>query len=234
MSTNQSGTVRTFTAGAAALNAYEHVKLSSGLVVVAGAGEAGIGYTLQACAAGAAVAVQIFRPTVLATAAGGFSAGASLYSAANGRVDDVANGNVIGIALEAATAAGDVVEILPNVPHYAASITNTVVPRTTNLTLTDGDSDKIYTTTGASGTVVFTLPASTASGVRFLFYVGAAQELRIDPNGSETIALPSTGVQGAAGKYLTADAVGEWVEVRSLVAGGWAVTGFAGTWTAES
>lgn len=61
----------------------------------------------------------------------------------------------------------------------------------------------------------------------------AAQELRIDPSGSETIALPSTGAQGAAGKYLSADAVGEWVRLLCVKAGQWQVAGYAGTWTAE-
>jgi hypothetical protein len=52
---------------------------------------------------------------------------------------------------------------------------------------------------------VFALPAAVV-GLNIAFASGATQELRIDPNGTETIALPSTGVQGAAGKYLVADA----------------------------
>ncbi len=48
-----------------------------------------------------------------------------------------------------------------------------------------------------------------------------------------TIALPSTGAQGAAGKYLSADAVGEWVRLLCVKAGQWQVAGYAGTWTAE-
>ena len=77
-----------------------------------------------------------------------------------------------------------------------------------------------------------TLPAATP-GLHFFFGVGAAQELRIDPNGSETISLPSSGVPGAAGKYLVADAVGETVHLACLKAGNWSVLGFTGTWTAE-
>ena len=60
-----------------------------------------------------------------------------------------------------------------------------------------------------------------------------AQELRIDPSGTETIALPSSGAQGAAGKYLTADAVGEWVKLVCVKAGQWQVEGYAGTWAHE-
>lgn len=100
-------------------------------------------------------------------------------------------------------------------------------------TLTAAERGSIHTTAGATGTVTFTLPSATV-GLSFYFKVGAAYELRIDPNGNETIALPSTGVQGSAGKYLTANAAGETVFIVCDTAGEWSVYGSAGTWTAES
>lgn len=96
----------------------------------------------------------------------------------------------------------------------------------------DVDNGKTFATTGAAGTVVFSLPAATV-GQWYRFAVGAAQELRIDPNGTETIALPSTGAQGSAGKYLTANAAGEGVEIECVVAGAWNVRSYIGTWTSE-
>ena len=108
-----------------------------------------------------------------------------------------------------------------------------VEAHTTDDTLTVAESGSIHTTVGAAGTVVFTLPAAV-TGLEYFFKVGAAQELRIDPDGSETIALPSTGVQGAAGKYLTANAAGETVHIISDADGTWSVYGFTGTWTAEA
>jgi hypothetical protein len=90
-----------------------------------------------------------------------------------------------------------------------------------------------FRTTGAAGAVTFALPAATV-GLRYFFYVDAVQELRIDPNGTETISLPSTGVPGAAGKYLTANAVGESVYLVCPVTGTWACMGYTGTWTAEA
>ena len=99
-------------------------------------------------------------------------------------------------------------------------------------TLTVAESGSVHTTDGASGTVLFTLPAAVP-GLEYFFKVGVAFELRIDPDGSETIALPSTGVQGAAGKYLTANADGETVHILCSTAGEWDVYGFTGTWTAE-
>lgn len=86
---------------------------------------------------------------------------------------------------------------------------------------------------GASGAITFSLlPA--IPGRRVIADVDAAQELRLDPNGTETIALPSTGAQGAAGKYLTANAIGERVELYCEEARKWKCRNFIGTWTAEA
>jgi len=99
-------------------------------------------------------------------------------------------------------------------------------------TLTAEESGSVHTNTGAAGTITLVLPAATV-GLQFRFRVGVAQELRLDPNGSETIALPSTGVQGAAGKYLVADAIDDSVYLFCAVAGTWSVVSYTGTWTAE-
>lgn len=106
-----------------------------------------------------------------------------------------------------------------------------VEAHTADDTLTVEENGTCHTTVGASGAVVFTMPAAVV-GLHYYFYVGAAQELRIDPAGTETISLPSTGVPGAAGAYLTANAIGESVHLMCCVAGSWACMGFTGTWTA--
>ena len=90
----------------------------------------------------------------------------------------------------------------------------------------------IVSNAGAAGAATFALPAATV-GMRVTAVVEAAQELRLDPNVNETIALPSSGVQGAAGKYLVADAIGENVELVCLTAGTWDCTNYTGTWTAQ-
>lgn len=100
-------------------------------------------------------------------------------------------------------------------------------------TLTVAESGTAHTNTGASGTITIVLPVATV-GLRYIFALGAAQQLRIDPNGTETISLPSTGVAGAAGKYLVADAVGENVELVCFIAGNWSVRCYTGTWTQEA
>lgn len=100
-------------------------------------------------------------------------------------------------------------------------------------TLTAAESGTAHTNKGAGAAIVLALPVST-KGMRFTFSVGAAQELRIDPNGTEKVSLPSTGVPGAAGKYLTADAIGETISLVCFEAGIWGCVGYAGTWTAEA
>ena len=108
----------------------------------------------------------------------------------------------------------------------------TVEAHTAGDTLTTAENGTMHTNTGAGGTITIVLPAATV-GLHYYFQVGAAQELRIDPNGTETISLPSSGVAGAAGKYLVADAVGESVHLVCGIAGTWGVFGYTGTWTAE-
>lgn len=104
---------------------------------------------------------------------------------------------------------------------------------TANDTLTALENGTLHTNKGAGGAITIALPAAVA-GLHYRFYVGAAQQLRIDPNGNETISLPSSGVAGAAGKYLVADAIGETVHLMCCEDGTWAVFGYTGTWTAEA
>lgn len=90
----------------------------------------------------------------------------------------------------------------------------------------------IVDNTPSTAAAMFTLPAALP-GMEFYFYVVAAFELRINPNGTETIGLPSSGVQQAAGKYITADAAGEYVHIVCVTAGTWSTLDYRGTWGVE-
>jgi hypothetical protein len=103
--------------------------------------------------------------------------------------------------------------------------------KTANYTVLQSEVGTGFRNTGAAGEITFSLPAALA-GMHYYFYVDEAQELRIDPNGTETISLPSSGVPQAAGAYLTANAVGESVHIVCPKDGTWAVMGYTGTWTA--
>lgn len=110
--------IRTFTTGATALAAYVRVKLSSGLLVVAGAGESGIGVTVAPSAVGTAAAVRLFNGhgTAFMLAGAAIAADAAVRGIADGKIDDAIPatnaGAPLGIALEDATADGDVIEVL--------------------------------------------------------------------------------------------------------------------------
>ena len=118
MTSTYEGGIRPFDTDAA-IARYSLVKFASAdTVTVSGATDAPLGTVLeQAHSAGQTVAVRLLnRPgTMKCIAAGPFAAGAVVYGVASGQVDDVAAGNVrVGVALEAAAAAGDIVEILPD------------------------------------------------------------------------------------------------------------------------
>jgi hypothetical protein len=106
-----------------------------------------------------------------------------------------------------------------------------VSDKTAAYTILAAECGMCFTNDGAGGAVTLTLPVGE-EGLHYYFNVRAAQELRIDPNGSETSSLPSNGVPGAAGKYLTANAIGETVHLL-FVDGNWCVLGFTGTWEHE-
>src|SRR5574343_1415052 len=106
---------KSFTAGEA-LAAFRRVKLSTTSAVYADQADTGnfIGFTLAAAASGeqVAVALKTAGQSFKAVAADSFSAGATLYAADDGKVSDTASGAAIGVAMEAAGADGDVVEVL--------------------------------------------------------------------------------------------------------------------------
>lgn len=107
-----------------------------------------------------------------------------------------------------------------------------VVPRTSDLTLNSSTTlNKWYTNTGAAGEVILTLPAS-ATGLRFMFAVDAAQYLRVKAAGSDTIRDAAT-VSAAAG-YIRANVAGNVLEVTCIASGKWYVTSKTGTWTVDS
>lgn len=109
-----------------------------------------------------------------------------------------------------------------------------VATAATTITHEDAIRGVVVSNLGASAQVTFTLPAAVV-GMRVAGIIETdAQELRFNPDGTETIALPSTGVQGAAGKYLTANAITESIELVCLTAGTWTATRYSGTWTAEA
>jgi hypothetical protein len=108
-----------------------------------------------------------------------------------------------------------------------------VITSTVDVTLDDYKAGSVCTNRGATGAVQFTLPPAVV-GLHYIFVVKATQQLRINPDGTQTIALPATGAQQAAGKYIWADALGERIHIACLEEGKWDAIHHAGTWTAEA
>jgi len=116
---------KSFTAGGA-IAQHLRVKFSSGKLAVAGLTDQDFGTIENAAFADGDVrAVRLLskQGTHPAVAAGAISQGAKVYGAASGKISATQGTGAFlrGVALEAATADGDVIEILPIVGDTAGS-----------------------------------------------------------------------------------------------------------------
>lgn len=103
--------------GDTAIPRYRRVKLSSGLLVLAGATDKDIGCSTRRFDANShgAVRLRTSPGTDAMVAAEAISAGATVFTAADGKIGNTATGAFqVGTALEAATADGDIIEVLRN------------------------------------------------------------------------------------------------------------------------
>ena len=169
MTTENSTGFQTFQATATAIAESVRVKVdSNGLISAAGATDDFIGVTRHPIAASGYGEVKLKSApgTFLVTASAAVSRGAKLYNTASGKVDDAsAGGSFSGlVALEAATADGDIIE--------AALVNNSgagkmFVPFFINLaTLADGDVLTTFTP-GFSGKITsvdFRVHAAATTG----------------------------------------------------------------------
>lgn len=171
-------------------------------------------------------------PVQLSASPGTVTRGTKLMLTSNGTVkahDGSTSARIVAEAQESGTANERIEAVLLD-PYFSG---RQVIVDTDGATLTAAQSGAVVSNAGAGAAAAFVLPAALP-GMEFIFLVEAAYELRVDPNGTETIALPSSGVQQAAGKYVGADAVGERLHIVCVTAGTWDVVSYAGTWTVES
>jgi hypothetical protein len=88
------------------------------------------------------------------------------------------------------------------------------------------DSGRAFTNFGASTGITMYLPPATP-GLELTFYRVTSQNVRIRPDGSETIR------GGGAGKYMDLDTDGDSVKLKCLVAGYWEIVEGYGTYYYE-
>jgi len=193
-----------------------------------------LGTVYDSAAIATMIGVRVLGDEVsIMVASGAITVDTNVYTDASGKVTASIQAGcwLVGRALSATTTDGEEIEVATCEPvKMGVGVAVCAVGRT--VTALEAMQGFVLTNRGASAAIVIALPAAIP-GMRVTAVVGVAQELRLDPNGTETIALPSTGVQSAAGKYITADALTEQVQLVCLTAGTWDVISYTGTWTAE-
>ena len=105
--------------------------------------------------------------------------------------------------------------------------------RTTNLTVPRGLSGQQFDNLGASTEVDFTLSGETyadnsIAGTKFGFYVAAAQTLRVIANKNMTIRI--AGSVSVANGNISANTVGNYVELEAISTSEWVAKSVVGTW----
>lgn len=160
-------------------------------LVYADAADLGIGVTQAAVDDTYAVAVREVHNggSFKVTAAAAFAVGDYLYHAADGKVSAVPAGPRIGRALEAATADGDVVEMVYQLTKIEW-LGKTFEAVAADKTLDAEDANKIFYVTADAKTI--TLPA-TVAGLKFTILNGganAAVAVTVSPNANDKLMGP--------------------------------------------
>ena len=113
----------------------------------------------------------------------------------------------------------------------ASTVVNSGTTSPISITAAQALAGITVTNLGATGAVEFDLPVATV-GMKVTAKVVVAQNLALDPNGTEKIfngALADIG----AGTPCLANAIGESATLECFVAGQWNVTSSVGTWDAD-
>jgi hypothetical protein len=162
--------VRPDTAGGA-VAAFLRVK-TPGAIAAAGALDRSIGTMDSTCVAAGPCSVRLrtSQGTRKMIAAVAITAGNPVYGAAGGKVSSVANGNLEGYALEAATADNDVIEVLSidgmvvnPVTAYAANGALAVSPHTATLTKAGVAAMTLAAPTAAQEGIIINVVSQTAN-----------------------------------------------------------------------
>lgn len=114
----------------------------------------------------------------------------------------------------------------------ASKIFTSVEHHTTDDTLTVEERGSLHTNQGAAGEVILTLPGAVA-GDTYLFYLDAAQYLRIKAAGGDVIRLGTAGAT-VAGGYVRTNARGSGLFVFALDGTTWGTEITGGMWLIDA
>ena len=221
-----------------ALADFRRVKFnSSSEVVYADAGEIGIGATLkdEADAAHAAIQLDNAGGTMKVTANGAIAAGARCFPGADGKVSATPSGASVGIALEASTADGDIIEMLPVQEHLDwQGLTFEAVAD--NKTLDVEDVGKAFYVTADAKTI--TLP-STDVMLGPIVIINAVADggaaVNVSPAAADLIKGPD--VAGTDNKdqinTKTTAILHDYISIIADGVEGWVITAKRGIWAEE-
>lgn len=201
------------------------------------AGDTPIGVTIGefALADHATLKLLTDSGTFKMTAAGAIAAGARVYTAADGKISAKPYGKSLGIAVNAATADGDMIEVLSIADDgVLGGLTYEAVAD--NLTLDAQDVGKLLAVTVDAKAI--TLPA-TAAGLRYVIVNGSAATgtciVTVSPNALDKIMGPDlAGEDNKDWINTKATAVpGDYVILQADGAAGWYIVGQKGIWVSE-
>lgn len=221
------------------LSAFRFIKINGTTreLVYAVAADLGIGVTQEAVSDTYSVSVREVHNggTFKVEAAGAFAIGDYLYHAADGKVSAVPAGPRIGRALEAATASGDIVEIIYQV-SMMEWLGRTFEAVADDKTLDIEDAGKVFYVTVDAKTV--TLPA-IAAGLGPIWIVNGAANgtvaVNVSPNANDKIM--GADVAGTDNKdqiNTKATAIrGDYICIEEANADGWKIIDKMGTWAEE-
>ena len=229
MITENSSGFKAFTATAVAIEAYTRVVLGSGgTISVAGANSLGVGFTTAVCAASGIVNVALIANpgTVMVQAAGVIPIGAFLFAAAAGEVAATGTYRLNMIALDAATAQGDVIEAA--FTHVQAHTSDTYADGDTAILAAAGTTQgtagiiasKLTYVTLSDGTKGVVLPTASAALVYEVVNTVGDQTLKVYPGASDTlnggtVNVPLTLAVGGWAKFVADDST-NWTATGSL------------------
>jgi len=196
MSTQNFSGHKTFTATAVAIQAFVRVTVdANGLIAAAGSSDIGIGITQEAIAASCIGTVKLYSAsgTFQCQTAGPVTRGAALYAAAAGQIDDTGTYTLRMVALEAATAQGDIIETTDingtgtAAYPYASGDVGTLAALGTNQGTAAPVVKAVSFVTGADDTTCVVLPTVSAGLVYVIHNTVADKHLHIYPGASDNI-----------------------------------------------